>query len=231
MIDVGIQRPFHGKRLIFCEGVEDAGFLRNLRNERELGEFDIRVVQDFGGVSGNTGFSTAIKNSVTVPGFASFQHLVLVADCDEHQGKSFKSLCSQLRDANKDINVGGRFSIPKGPGIASSGYPRVTILLLPWLGGKGALETLLWEAMKSMPSFSKTIECVEDLCRCTGIGQGRHKWNQAKLDKARVHSALAVSNKHNPALGLSKLWKRAPHLIPVQNSVFDGIANALMSIK
>lgn len=57
------------ERLILCEGVEDAQFLRALRDAGRIGAYDIKPVADAGGISGISGFRLALEGLVSVTGF------------------------------------------------------------------------------------------------------------------------------------------------------------------
>jgi hypothetical protein len=222
--------PFTTQRLILCEGIEDAAFLRQLINVRALGSFDVRPVEDIGGISGATGFASALTSSVPWRGFDKIRHIVLVADADTHYNKTFQDICSQIADANQDQNVSGKFVVPTAPYSASGGHPRLTIMLLPAAQTKGALESLLWNALVSIPKYVTAVQCADEACGCAGIATGNNKWGQSKLDKARVHAAVALINKKNPSVSLTRLWEWFPDLIPVEHHAFDSLAAAIAAI-
>ncbi len=223
-----VTQPFKSNRLILCEGIEDAAFLRELIRRRRLNPFDVRPVKDVGDVAGISGFADALVASITVTGFRQINRLILIADSNSHWRTSFWKLREQIEQANAHPDVFGRFEIPSNPFEMSGGHPRLIILLNPRPTSKGALETLLWEVLGSQ--YARVKDCIDDVCQCVGIDRGSGKWPQAKLDKARVHTAIALINRLNPSIGLGLLWGHYPNLIPVTDHAFDELATRLSEI-
>lgn len=122
--------PFATERLILCEGIEDAVFIRALIKHYGLA-FDVRPNQDVGGISGIGGFATTLARLVVEANFSSIKHIVLVADADVHHGDNFAKICRQIEAANADPNVSGRFGIPSQAYQRSGGYPPITVIMLP----------------------------------------------------------------------------------------------------
>ena len=134
------QIQLNQSRLILCEGVEDAVFLRELRNNGRITDCNIVVVKDLGGVSGVTGFGKALAIAVQLANFdAIVRHIILVADRDDGGGKTFANLCKQIDKANKTQNVSYRYPVPAKPFVRKGGRPSMTIVLMPPDGTKGAL--------------------------------------------------------------------------------------------
>jgi hypothetical protein len=222
--------PFQTRRLILCEGIEDAAFLRALIRNRSLGAFDVRAVEDVGGSSGIGGFAKALTATVTQTGFPNIRSLVLAADSDQQHGKAFSGICAQIAKANRDQNVSGLFSIPNTSYRISGGNPRVIILLLPAESTNGALETLLLRALTGKPQYNEALACIEEFVDCAGILHGANRWHYSKLDKVRLHALISVTNKKNPALGLGKLWAQYSSFISLEDPAFDDIATSLGAV-
>jgi hypothetical protein len=104
--------PLTTRRLVLCEGIDDAEFLRAFISARALGAFDIRPARDVGSVSGITGFHHALIGAVSLRNFSNIDHVALVADCDTHYGNTLKSVCLQIEKANVDETVAGRYGVP-----------------------------------------------------------------------------------------------------------------------
>ncbi|HVS25785.1 MAG TPA: DUF3226 domain-containing protein [Burkholderiales bacterium] len=223
-------QPFQSHRLVLCEGIEDAAFLRELCNKRNLGSFDIRPVEDIGGIKGVTGFQSALCVAVQDREFKRVTRLILIADSDEPHQNTFAKICAQITRANQDTNVNGIFAVPQNPYELTGGHPRISILLFPAPNSKGALDTLLWSALKAIPAHGRVVDAAEQAVQHARISSGNSKWPQSKLDKALVRIAIALLNKDNPAVSISRLWRDNPNLIPVTHRVFDDLENVLSGI-
>jgi hypothetical protein len=107
----------------------------------------------------------------------------------------------------------------------------MTVVLMPSANSKGALETLLCAAIKSIPKYDKAMKCAEAACACADIHGKKSKWTKSKADKAMLRIFMAVAHRENPSLGLGRLWSQAPDLIPIDNSAFDEIDKFLRAIS
>lgn len=219
--------PFATDRLILCEGIEDAAFLRALILHRALGPFDVRTVEDVCGASGIGAFGRALCACVIQTGFTRVRSLALVADSDEHHGKAFSGLCAQIQRANTNPNVNGLFGIPPNASVASGGHPRITIILNPGVSANGCLEGLLLRAAEGNIQYQTALNCINEMMRCAGISQGGSRWHYSKLEKVRLRTLMAVTNKKNPGLGLGRVWKQYPQFISLANSAFDALEDRL----
>lgn len=207
-------------RLILCEGIEDAAFLRAFKEAGRLSsQTMIKAVQDEGGKSGITGFCSALQVVVTRRWFTTIRSVILLADSDTHPGANFTKIKNQIQKANLDPNTRGRFPLPSHANQKAHGTPSLAIVLFPSPSSKGALETVLWNAISGGTSLKS---CVENSCDIMGV-KLNNQWSQAHIDKAKIRIAIALQNKGNPALGLSKVWKEAPLLIPITHLCFNPI--------
>lgn len=217
---------FSNSRLLLCEGTEDVSFLRALVSARGIGPFDIRPVIDLAGAGGKDNFGRALTNAVPMTGFRGIDHIGIIADADDHYRNSFNEICEQIRDSNTRPAVSGRFGIPTDPYVYANGYPRIIIILLPGRNKRGCLESLLWNAIESNVKYGGIIQCVNDACRCGHAAN----WPKSKFDKARIHIALALRHRPNPAVGLGRLWTQYPDAIPIDDPVFEDLAVVIGSI-
>jgi hypothetical protein len=223
-----VSPSLNSHRLVLCEGIEDAAFMRQLVRDRGLGSFNVRPVEDIGEVSGITGFSPALAVAPQISGFKKVQFVILLADSDQHPGQTFTQLCQQVTAANADPNVSGLFGVPTAINTYGGGFPRIKVVLMPTSSGSGALDSLLWEAMTQL--YKKVTDCVEEATHCAGIATAPQQWPKAKIDKARVRMAISLTNKPDPAIALGKLWQRYPGLIPATHSTFDAVASQLVAV-
>jgi hypothetical protein len=63
-----------------------------------------------------------------------------------------------------------------------------------------------------------------------GIIRGSTRWHFSKVDKVRLHTLIAVTNKKNPALGLGRVWAQYPSFIDLNDSAFNEIASRLTAL-
>lgn len=221
------RKPFNGHNLLLCEGIEDEAFLRALIADRNLGAFDVRPVINLCGIGGKDAFFKALVNAATITGFKNIKKIGIIADADDHYNDSFKMICRQINNSNTDPNVNGRFQVPTDSYLLSGGYPRIMIILFPARKRRGALETLLWDAIRNTQMYAANLNCVGRAVDCANI-QG---WPRAKLDKSRVRMSLALSFKKSPTVNISRIWAQYPEAIPIDSEEFDEIANVISSIN
>jgi hypothetical protein len=129
-----------------------------------------------------------------------------------------------------DPNVSGRFDVPTAPFTRSGGRPRITVILNPAPSSNGCLETLLLNAARTTPSHLTKLEHIEEMANNVGIIHGATRWHYSKVDKVRLHTLIAVTNKRNPALGLVKLWSQYPSFINLDLPAFNDIATRLTAL-
>jgi hypothetical protein len=223
--------PLKTKRLLLCEGVDDAQLLRALIAARNLGAYDVRWVKDVGGAPGNSGFKEALITVVALTNFRAIRHVCLIADCDDHYGDSFNKLAQQIVNANAHPDVGGRYYVPPKPYTTVGGMPLVTVAMIPAENKKGAIETLVVSAISELPKFSSALKCAEAALDCVGIRKGNGAWPKQKIDKATMIAALALFNRDDPGVTLSRLWVRQPDLIPLNCKSFDALATFIGGLK
>lgn len=212
---------------IICEGKEDEALIKQLAKVRGLPDHQTAVI----GNTGNPGIDSLfdhLKKVIGVSGFkSSVKKIILVADSDQDAKRAFDKVCTHIRNANGQADVDNFYQVPKAAFRESSGSPTFTVVLLPGPNMNGALETLLWNVVRRL--YPDQANCVEAMIECAGIKEPAAEWNIAKRDKARVHSAISILNRHNPAVSISYLWERAPDLIPVEAEEFNLIYAALTS--
>ena len=216
-------------RYLICEGKEDLAFFTELARVRLLPEFQISYIgqhQDTG-----PGIDALVHHPNVIVGIRDFkqdvQHVVLLADNDEDQDKTFAKIVSHIKNANGSADVNGFYDIPKHPFVTSSGKtPTFTVILQPGPDEPGCLETLLWKYIAR--AYNKQSNCVEELLVCGGIDKAG--WTRSKTDKARVRAAIAIIYRENPGCSVSMLWERNPALIPLVEPEFTPVWDLLRAI-
>lgn len=211
------------QRLIICEGRSDQAFFRELIRRRGLAQFDVFNPQDLNGTGpGKDGYKAFLEGlSVRLASPSPLvRGILLVADNDLDPAVAFANIQRQIREA-----VGG-YGVPANPlevarSTAVPGMPPTVVLMLPWTGERGALESLLLGAIYKGNTGIKA--CIDDYCRCTSS----HQWDLVKQSKMRIQALLAAMCRSNPDVPLQGAWSQSEQLIDVTLSEFDRIADFL----
>lgn len=202
--------------IILCEGPDDEGFLTNLIKTRALGSFTIR--KDFGG---NSNFGERLIGLKADRGIGLRKAVLIVADNDSDPEKSFQAIRAQIVAARQ-------YDVPRRPMELSQraeGLPPVAVLMLPWTGVQGCLETICYES--AARNFPQGAQCVEQFMTCVGAGV----LEPSKLAKTKMRSFLTSTCKSDPNTGLRFAWSRQETLVPLADPCFNNIAAFLQSLS
>src|SRR5690349_16232863 len=122
-------------RVIICEGKADVAFFEHLISERGLPEFQVLPA------NGNSRYEDTLVALSAAAGFGGISGILLVGDNDLNPAAAFQNVRTQVQRA-------GGYGTPLNPGEAaeSAGFPDVVVMMVPWHGSVGCLETLLLEA-------------------------------------------------------------------------------------
>ena len=220
---------YDGPNVIVCEGYADALFLMHLLTARKLERFEIGCptqAQEEVGADGRSGMADYLKAVRVHRGRAQngLSSIAVVLDSDDDPARAFV-------DARRWLEA-ARLPIPDEAfqWSAEGNAPRVAIVLIP--GGsedgslrQGTLEHLLWDVVRD--SAPNTFRCIEDFVRCVG---GRTEWPSNKRAKMRVHAAIAVRCRKDPASALSRVWSNDPELFPLDHASFNFIGNLFRQV-
>ena len=204
-------------RLLLCEGPEDKAFFHRLIITRTLPRFRIR---DTGGkiskAAGNTRFGFALKAMKLERGV---KDILIVADNDETPYKSFANVCKQIRDAYDSDKV------PRQPLEKVSHNPSIMVLMLPWQGELGCLETLCEEAARTVNA--QVAGHVDQFAAMIGADN----WDkQTRKSKMWLRTMLAATCERDPFVFLGNVFRnrRDQHLIPLGHPYFDRVSDVLL---
>jgi hypothetical protein len=205
------------QRVLICEGDADKAFFTHLLRERGLPEFDVFHPYEMDGVaSGNSAFGDFLRGlSVLLPS-AAVSGVLLISDNDLDPAASFDAVRQQIR-------IAGGFGVPRAPleVARATGYPPLAVMMLPWTGAPGGLETLCLDAVYA--SRPELRECLDGYCDCAGT----NTWDLSRLSKMRMQCALAAMCHSKPATSIRYAWSRAETMVPLNQGCFDQIANTL----
>jgi hypothetical protein len=210
-----LTRPY----LILVEGPGDAAFFRRLIVERGIpNEFDVLYPSQVQGVSGsgNSRFGDALDGFALIPGFDDLQGILVVADNDDDSNTSFAYVQAQIR------GTAAQHPVPQVPLRPTNGNPPLAIMMIPWTGEDGSIETLC--AIAAETAFPKEAACADQFQTCTGVDA----WPPSKRSKVKLRSIISAVHRRNPDVSLSFLWHDRADLVPLNHTCFDRITDYLM---
>ena len=187
--------------------------------------FDRHAIEDIqvtfptgkqGGGDGASRIGDCLKGIMAGSGARAIKTVVIVRDCDDSPGESFREARSDLESAQLDV--------PDRSAQFTDGDPRVAILMIPGPGASGTLETLLLEAIRG--SAPELLDCANKFASCLDAPQS---WSESKRAKMKLHALIAGCCKQDPARSLSWVWGKPGNPIPIGSAHFDEIAEFFKS--
>jgi hypothetical protein len=203
-----------GTHLVLGEGDRDCSFLKALCQVRGIEGLE------FDHVRGNPKFGDHLAALTAQSDFSKRKAILLVSDNDESANKSFAFIKTQLNDSG--------FPSPTRPlEIAKKlNLPALGVLMLPYPdvdgSSNGCLETLLIPAMEAAHAIEAA--CVNQLMLCASVATWPKK---SSRDKLKVRCLISTFWKDDPMHGLNYCFSPLKGIIPLDHSIFDGVAEVL----
>ncbi len=208
-------RPPVCPRLLICEGPDDKSFLHWLIRDRRIQDF---ILWD---AHGHSKFDQALRSFQInrTREYNQLTDIVFVADNDDTPQWSFDNVCDQVR------TVLGPRSVPLAPQQKSAGRPAISVLMIPWTGVHGHLESLCVDAAISANTTQATK--TSNYLALSGSSS----WSSVSREgKAWLTANLAIRCIPDPAIPLGLLFRKHRNLIPLSHHSFDRIAGFLNSV-
>lgn len=215
------------EKLILVEGSSDKALFENLLSIREIQGFNVFSPWDMGTkLEGEDSIKHLLDALPVHREFDSVKKILIVIDSDNDPAEKFtkfQNLLSETKDFSGRI---GRYPIPVNPDIfaSSENSPSIAITTLPCNNATGAMETLCLQA--AFEKSSDTAHCIEAFSYCAGT----HEWSPQKLAKFKLRALISTMHTKNPDLPTTYLWECAPHIVPLNSTVFDALAKFLKEI-
>jgi hypothetical protein len=208
--------------VLLCEGARDAAFFGHLIESRKLSRFHVTYPTDpvdtpntqTGGVNGFAEKLQAVKVGSKYRGLSS---ILIVADNDDDPDESFRKVQEQVR-------LAGDFGVPEHPlqQARSADGVVVAIMMVPWTGLPGSLESLCLPSMYG--KWPAGQACLEAFCACTGTTA----WSTTKQAKMRVQVLLSAHCERDPNTTLRYAWSEGRgDPIPLDHKCFDQVVEFL----
>lgn len=216
-------------KLLIVEGHSDREMIGSLLSTRAIPDIDVLCPASMGGMlEGEDAIRQLLDAIAGSSGFGRLERLVLLVDSDDNPQEKLKKMQDVLR-ATTPLNIAGssgRYPVPDAVGIFANeaSMPSVAISLLPSDGQVGAMESLCWQAGSALRQDLSA--CIVEFGNCVGVGQ----WLPQKQDKFKLRCLISSACSVNPDLPTTKLWEKAPDLVPLNSPVFDPLAAFLQSI-
>ncbi len=200
--------PIH----VICEGAADVALINQLIKRDRLTGFSVDYTQ------GYQRFKDGVTALTVSSDWPRIKRLVIVGDNDQNPA-------SRLRNARRALLNEG-LKAPDTPGVVLAGSPSTAIYMMPREGEKGALESLLVEAViQERPGLDQCLrrldECAVTNCR---------DWDAAKRAKMQFQAAIAITCRVDPSAGAAHIWSKKPVPISIKNPVFDELAGFLRRV-
>lgn len=142
----------------------------------------------------------------------NLEAILLVADNDEDPDRSFRNIRKIVQRANKKmpllVSDPKPYGVPTAPLVPafSAGAPTLVVMMLPWIGERGALETLCLKAVYA--KWRKVWAAMEpDLDQYVNVSPSQ-AWGVTKRSKMRMQCSIAATCEKDPNTPLAQLFKR-----------------------
>lgn len=213
------ERPW----LVLCEGDSDKRFLHKLINVRGIpNEFQIRFPsrgENDGG--GRSKFGPWLDAAIAVTGWEHIKGVLLLSDKDEGAEAALDEIQRSLARGDGLPNPIAERTVAK-----ASGFPPLTVLLVPHSNERGSLETLCLNA-----AYSKWPH-VEEPLDTFANEMGVDEWLANKAAKMRLQTVIAATCVSRPDAGFKGHWDQAEQYhLPVDNAAFDDLADFLSGFR
>lgn len=197
-------------RVIVCEGKADVAFFEHLLAERQLPEFQVLPA------NGNSRYEDLLTALSAAPGFNNLSGILLIGDNDLNPAAAFQNIRTQILTA-------GGYGAPNAPRVPARAapFPAVVVLMVPWDGTAGCLETLLLEAVSNTKPELRT--CVDAYATCADVND----WNPVEQSKMKLQSLTSVICRSDPTTPVSYAWSRPETIISLAEPCFDRVADFL----
>lgn len=205
-------------RLLVCEGFEDKLFFEALIEARDLPRFHVWAA------NGKDKIEEAISAYRIKPksNYAGLSDILIVADNDDEPEARFQSIRKQV---NSFFERPVAPSKPLEKGTVS--HPSCTILMLPWAGVPGALETVVLQAAR-VPDAG-VAAAVDQFLATVNADRWR---SDLRKHKAWMRAILAARCS-DPGVPFGDVFGESKYrdLIPLTDPSLNQIAEVLQSFE
>ncbi len=217
--------------LVLCEGMHDKQFFDYLGQENGFaGLFQTASCGSIAGVVGHRDGISHLTNALNalpgVPGFyTQLEAVIIAADNDSDPASAFEQVRLLIRAA-ADISPGKRFEAPAAPLKKAGREPYVVVLMMPWTGTPGALDSL---CHRSASDQRPLIAAAVDRFAATVSVDAAHGWSITKEHKMKLRSLISAAYPTDPYISPAWVWSDGTDLVPLTNPAFNQVAAFLQN--
>jgi len=205
--------------------MHDAEFFRELVRVRNLPQFEILSCGYASGVTnrrdGIGHLTGALDALPTIAGFQNVEAILITADNDDLAATN--SAFQRVQDyiAKAELLPGQPYPVPDQPLVKKSSNPTMVVMMLPWTGVAGALDSLCFTAAAAKrPLIAPHVQTLAASCGVNG-------WPVTKQAKMKLRSLISAAYMSDPYLAPAWVWRDGTDLVPLTDSAFDQIASFL----
>ncbi len=217
---------FSCEKLIIVEGGSDKAFFKGLLTNRNISGIDVICPWDMeNGLEGEDAIKQLLNAIVIHKNFLRLKKILIVVDSDDDPRSRFEKFKTVLSKTNP-FSGNRKYPVPNNADefASAEGSPQVAIKLLPTSNASGAMETLCWDA--AILNYQSIQPCIEAFSKCVGAD----KWLPQKLAKFKLRSLISTQYPTNPDLPTTRLWEKAPEIVPLESKSFDQLAVYLSNL-
>lgn len=214
--------------VMFCEGLADKNFLRQLITIRGLPTFDypypvtkeddcisekakkLHSRDQFGNMLQALDSALDLKPELR----NQLKGVLIVTDAGDDPSRSFRNVRNQITRVRHFGEPTEPMNIVRG----NSGRPSISVMLLPQ-AGKRSLETVCLREMKA--KMRPVYDAMQIYLRTKPIKA--IKWKSEKRDKARLRCMIAATNEKDPTVSLQWAFSENEPIIDVKAQCFRNI--------
>jgi hypothetical protein len=147
------------------------------------------------------------------------EKILIVADNDGDPPMALQKVQQYINDT-ADFLAKLRYMAPVQEQVSAGTNPSITILMLPWSGQSGALDTLCLVAARNRePAIAG---CVDAFATCVNpIG-----WVQPREDKMKLRALISATHT-DPYISPAWVWRDGTNVVPLSDPVFNQIEEFL----
>lgn len=199
---------------VLCEGESDQAFLSALAKAYALPAFDSSCY-----ASDNDGCAKKLREFEVDIDRGVIQKILVIADNDADPTKAFKAVRKQIKKAK-------RFKRPTSVLAPQGANPTMAVMMLPFAGKPGNLETLLLQSAEVR--HPGIVQCVRDFATCSLAGK-EDDWGISQRSKMLFHSVVAATMREAPNTSLRYMWGEPNAPVTATDPEFKWVAEFIAS--
>jgi hypothetical protein len=164
----------------------------------------------------------ALDAITSVAGFPQLERILIVADNDANPPNALRNVQQKI-NATAVFQQNRRYAVPAQEQVPAGANPSITILMLPWSGQTGALDTLCLAAARNREP--RIAACVDGFENCVNP----MNWEPQKIAKMKLRAHISAAYPTDPYISPAWVWREGTDLVPLNDHAFDQIVAFLQN--